>query len=236
MYQDKKILALIPARLESKGLYQKNIKILAGKPLVSWTIEQARLSQYIDDVIVSTDSEEVSEICQKYGAGVPFLRPKELAQDDTDMIDVIQHALKSLQNQNKYYDILVLLQPTSPLRLSTDIDESIDMFSSKNTKAIVSLCEAGHHDYWRNTLPEDGCMKGFINKEDVNTHRQQIPTYYRFNGALYVTDCEYLNKQKGFFGEMTYSYIMPQIRSVDIDTEFDFAFAEFLLQKKRLNE
>ncbi|MBT6047213.1 MAG: acylneuraminate cytidylyltransferase family protein [Candidatus Scalindua sp.] len=234
MYKDNKILALIPARLESKGLYQKNIRILAGKPLVSWTIEQARLSQYIDDVIVSTESEEISEICQEYGAKVPFLRPKELAQDDTDMIDVIQHVLKSLQNQNQYYDILVLLQPTSPLRLSIDIDKSIDMFSSRNVKAIVSVCEADHRDYWRNTLPEDGCMKGFIKKGDVDTHRQQIPMYYRFNGALYVADFEYLDNQKGFFGEMTYSYIMPQIRSVDIDTEFDFAFAEFLLQENRL--
>jgi len=138
MYKDKKILALIPARGGSKGLPRKNIKPLLGKPLIAWTIEQSLASKYLDKVVVSTEDKEIAEISKKYGAEVPFIRPKELAKDDTPSIDVVLHAIDFLEKK-ELFNIIVLLQPTSPLRTISDIDNSIEFLFSKNAQAIISV-------------------------------------------------------------------------------------------------
>ena len=231
MYKEKKILAIIPARGGSKGLPRKNIKLLSGKPLIAWTIEQAKKSSYLDKIVVSTDDKEIADISKKYGAEVPFSRPKELATDDAKSIDAIFHALEWLRQNREVYDIVVMLQPTSPLREAEDIDKAIELLMSKDAEGVVSVCRAEHPPLWSNTIPEDGCMKNFLAKKIMNTPRQALPVYYRLNGAVYLGYCDYLKKIKGFFGDKTYAYIMPSGRSTDIDTEMDFDFVEYFMSK-----
>jgi len=230
MYKGKNILGLIPARGGSKGLPRKNIIPLLGKPLIAWTIEQALASKYLDKVVVSTDDEEITKISKKYGAEVPFMRPKELAKDNTKGIDVVLHAINWLKenDKRKQYNLIMLLQPTSPLRKSEDIDKAIELLFLKEAKAIVSVCEVDHHPLWSNTLPEGGCMKNFIKQEIINKNRQELPIFYRLNGAIYLAYCNYIKQRKSFMGKETFAYIMPKSRSVDIDNEIDFKLAEIL--------
>ncbi len=230
MFQNKKILALIPARGGSKGLSRKNIKLLSGKPLIAWTIERARNSKYIDEIVVSTDDEEIAEVSKQYGAEIPFLRPEELATDEAKGVDVALHAVERLKTDGRVYDLLILLQPTSPLRVSEDIDKAIELLFSKSAKAVVSVHEIRHHSYKANNLPEDGCMKDFIRPEAMNKNRQDLPVFYGLNGAIYLAYCDYMERQKSFFGNETFAYIMPRKRSVDIDDEIDFKMAETLLE------
>jgi len=235
MYKGKTVLVLIPARGGSKGLTRKNIKQLLGKPLIAWTIEQSLESKYLDRVIVSTEDKEIAEVSKKYGAEVPFMRPRELATDEAKGIDVILHAIDWLNenDKQKQYNLIMLLQPTSPLRATEDIDKAIEFLFLKEAKAIVSVCEVDHHPLWANTLPEDGCMKDFIRKEIMNKNRQELPVFYRLNGAIYLAYCNYIKERKSFFGEETFAYIMPKNRSVDIDSNLDFKLAGLLMGKKK---
>lgn len=228
MYKDKKILALIPARGGSKGLPRKNIKVLLGKPLIAWTIEEAKKSRYIDRIILSTEDKKIAAIAKRFGAEVPFMRPKKLAEDRAKGIDVVFHAMGFMKRQGEAYDMLILLQPTSPLRIAEDIDNAIRLLFKKNAGAIVSVCEMEHHPHKANTLPRNRCMKDFMKNIYLNKNRQELDKFYRKNGAIYLVRWDYIQKQKSFFGKKTFAYIMPQERSVDIDTEIDFKVAEIL--------
>ncbi len=232
MYKEKNILGLIPARGGSKGLPRKNIKPLLGKPLIVWTIEQALSSKYLDRVVVSTDDKEIADISKKYGAEVPFMRPKELATDKSKGIDVVLHTINWLkENDNrKQYDLIMLLQPTSPLRKSENIDKATELLFLKEAKTIVSVCEVDYHPLWANTLPEDGCMKDFIIQEIMNKNRQELPVFYRLNGAIYLAYCDYIKQCKSFMGKETFAYIMPREKSIDIDSEVDLKLAEILIK------
>lgn len=234
MYKNKKILALIPARGGSKRLPKKNIKFFLGKPLIAWTIKQANNSKYVDRVIVSTDDDEIAEISKRYGSEVPFLRPENLATDDAKGIAPVLHAIDWCRNNDTIYDILILLQPTSPLRLDVDIDSAIEMLFLKNARAVVSVCRVECSPDWINILPHNGCMANFmkLRQEQENEDGQERLHFYRLNGAIYVAFCDYLLEKKSFLGDRTFSYIMPKERSVDIDDEMDFMFAEFLMMNK----
>ncbi len=232
MINGRKILALIPARGGSKGIPQKNIKILNGKPLIAWTIETALQSKYIDHIVVSTDNEKIATISKQFKASVPFLRPKELAQDDSKSIDAILHCINWLKGNNEEYDILILLQPTSPLRISTDIDKSIEILFEKKADSIVSVCKTEHNPLWSNTLPSDRRMNEFLKKDLINTNRQRLPEFYRLNGAVYAAWIYYVVNNLSFFGENTFAYIMPAERSVDVDSYIDFEFCEFFMKSK----
>jgi CMP-N,N'-diacetyllegionaminic acid synthase len=231
VYEDKTIVGFIPARGGSKGLPNKNILPLLGKPLISWTIEQAKNSLYIDKIIVSTEDEEIAGISRKYGAQVPFLRPAHIATDDAKTIDAVLHALGWFESMKEFCDLLIVLQPTSPLRTAEDIDRAVELLFSKKAQSVVSVCEVGHHPYLSNTLPENHSLKDFLKPEVINTRRQDMPSFYRLNGAIYLSYCEHLQKEKHFFGDNSYAYIMPKERSIDIDNEIDFKFAEFLLKE-----
>ena len=237
MYKGKTILGVIPARGGSKGLSRKNIKILFGKPLIAWTIEQALASKYLDRLIVSTEDEEIAEVSKKYGAEVPFIRPKELAEDNAKGIDVVLHAIDWLKknDRRKQYDLIILIQPTSPLRKSDDIDKAIELLFLKKAKAIVSVCEIDHHPLWANTLPEDGCMKDFIRREVMKKNRQELVKFYRLNGAIYLAYRDYIKEQESFLGEKTFAYIMPREGSIDIDDEIDFELAQILMKNDITN-
>ena len=226
-----RILAIIPARGGSKRLPRKNLLPLHGKPLIAWTIEAANKSKYIDRTIVSTDDREIAEGGMRYGAGVPFIRPKEFSTDTATSIDVITHAIDYLKNEGKVYDYIILLQPTSPLRITKDIDAAFKIIDN-DTKAVVSVCETEHSPLWSNTLPDNYSMKGFVRPEIKNKRSQDLLKYYRLNGAIYISDIKYLENNNGFFGENTKAFIMPQERSVDIDVINDFRYASFLLDNK----
>ncbi len=230
MYKGKKILGVIPARGGSKGLPGKNIRPLQGKPLVAWSIESGLQTGILDELLVTTDDEEIGAIAKKFGASVPFLRPEELASDSAGTMEVLLHALSYYEKAGCSFDLLILLQPTSPLRTAEDILNGVDVFFDKNAGAVISVCEVDHHLDWMNKLPENGCMKDFVKKEAHNIPRQQLDKYYRLNGALYVADVKLLELKKSFFTENTFAYVMKRERSVDIDELVDFQIADFLLK------
>jgi len=231
MFDGKKILAIVPARGGSKGLPKKNIRALGSKPLIAWSIEAGKQSRYIDKVTVSTDSQEIAAIAQQWGGEVPFIRPAELATDDAKGIDAILHAIHWHHDNGEQFDLVFVLQPTSPLRTADHIDQAIELLFEKNAGAIVSVCPVDHHPWWCNSLPEDGRMKDFLRPEILNTNRQELPPFYRLNGAVYVADIAFLEATHSFMGDETFAYIMTAESSIDIDSAFDFKLAELLLSK-----
>ncbi|XQW85824.1 cytidylyltransferase domain-containing protein [Thalassotalea piscium] len=231
-----KILAIIPARAGSKRLPGKNSKLLFGKPLVQWTIEAALQCQEIDEIIVSTDCEMIGEIAKNSGVPVPFLRPEEISGDTATAIDVVEHTVSYYQQQGQEFDYVLWLQPTSPLRTSNNIQEAIATLKAKAADSVISVCECDHSPMWSNTLEQDGNMKNFVsNFVKKNPRSQALPTYYRLNGAIYITKVAPLLEQKTFFLEQNvFAYVMEREASIDIDHHLDFKLAEFLLTEQQL--
>jgi len=232
MYKKKKIIAIIPARGGSKGIPNKNIKVICGKPLISWTIKEAKKCRLLDKIVVTTDSTRIADISVRCGAQVPFLRPKYLASDSSSMLPVVLHVLDFFEKNKEPYDIYVLLQPTSPLRSYKDIAGSIKSLFKKDADTVVSVTEASCHPFWMNTIPNNGSMRGFLNPAAKNKNRQDLPRYFQVNGAVKAGFINSLKEHKGFFTEKTYAYVMPKERSVDIDNKIDFDFATLLLHEK----
>lgn len=222
-------LAIITARSGSKGIKDKNIKLLNGKPLMAYTIESARKSQFIDEVMVSTDSEVYAAIAKEYGAEVPFLRSRETSTDTASSKDVILEVLSEYNKRGKRYDQFVMLQPTSPLRTEQNIDRAFQLYWEKKADSVVSVCECEHSPLLSNTLPADCNMFGFIESEN-NVRRQDLKTYYRLNGAIYISKVSTFLQIQTFYGKNSYAYIMEQCQSIDIDSELDFKIAELFME------
>ena len=228
------VTALIPARGGSKRLPRKNVKLLHGKPLIAWSIEVAKASKYIDRVIVSTDDEEIKKISEQYEAEVPFLRPEHLSNDHASSFDVIKHTINSLQ-LDRSNELIVLLQPTSPLRLVSEIDTALEFFVQKNAKGVVSISETEHSPMWSNTLPEDGCMSDFIRPEVQGKRSQDLPTFFRLNGSIYIYETlSLLEQSKIFFNENVYGFQTSLETAVDIDTGLDFLIAETIMKNRAI--
>ena len=222
-------LAIIPARSGSKGLKDKNIKLLNGKPLMAYSIDAALQSKVFDVVFVSTDSEQYAEIAEEYGADAHFLRSECNSSDRAGSWDVVREVIRKFESEGKRFDEIMLLQPTSPLRNGEDIINAVNEMNDKNALVIESLTEMDHSPLWSNTLPDDLSMDSFFN-EYSSKPRQELPTYYRENGAIYLLKREVLDKKdEEMFLNRCYAYIMPKERSVDIDTEFDFRIAETIM-------
>lgn len=226
-----KILAIIPARGGSKGIPGKNIVSLLGKPLIAWTIEAAKACSFIDKLVVSTDDTDIASISKQFGVEVPFIRPGRLATDQSNATEVILHCIEWFEKKHEYYDLILFLQPTSPLRTGLDIKNAIEQLFKLNAKSIISVCETEHHPFWANQLPEDLCLKDFI-KSNVNVNRQELPKFYRLNGALYLSYIDYFKNNNSFWGMETYAYIMNKTNSVDIDSMIDLRLAEILMSEK----
>ncbi|MGK0255268.1 MAG: CMP-N,N'-diacetyllegionaminic acid synthase [Mariniflexile sp.] len=229
MLNGKRVLAIIPARVGSKRLPNKNIMDLCGKPLIAYTIEAALKSDFIDKVIVSTDCDEISEISKKYGADVPFIRPGHLGADTSTTMDVVMHAVDKVKQIHDDFDFIVLLQPTSPLRNFCNINQAVELMSTLEVNSIVSVCECEHSPLWSNTLPKNNSMKGFLNESITNKRSQDLPTFYRLNGAIYISEIEHLKKYGSFLTKDTFAYLMDRDRSVDIDDIRDFQLAEIIM-------
>jgi CMP-N,N'-diacetyllegionaminic acid synthase len=225
MYKGKTFLAIIPARGGSKRLPRKNILNLAGKPLIAWSIEAGLNSEYIDKVIVTSDDDDILEISRKFRADI-IKRPDELASDTATTFDVIKHVTDNIET----FDYIVLLQPTSPLRNEKHLNEAIELLEDKKADAVVSVCEMDHSPLWSNTLSPDGNMSTFLNDEVLNKRSQDLETYYRLNGAIYICQTDKLLEEKSFFlKENIFAYKMDRKSSIDIDEEIDFKMAELCI-------
>ena len=235
---NKKILAVVPARGGSKRLPRKNILPLGGVPLLGWTLKAAGKCEYIDRVIVSTEDIEIAEVAKEFGGDVPFYRPCELSTDETTTLDVVLHLLDKLEQMGESYDYVILLQPTSPLRTAQHISDAYEqLINNDDANAVVSVCLAEHHPLWCNTLPNDASLSHFMRKEIHNLRSQDLPNYYRLNGAIYICDVEVLRSQKTFFPEQgCYAFIMHQKDSIDIDTKEDFDFARLSIDNDAIEK
>ena len=224
------ILAIIPARKNSKGILGKNIIDFCGKPLIAWTILAAKNSKSIHRVVVSTDSEQIAEIALSYGAEVPFMRPAELAQDDSPGMSVILHALNwLLENESYCSDYTMALQPASPLRTSDDIDNTIDLLKAKQVSSVVSVSLVKQHPYLMKNVTDIGTMTNFYKITEDAGNRQDLPPVYILNGAIYLARSNKLVQDKSWYDEQTQAYIMPESRSIDIDTPEDLFLAGYLM-------
>ncbi|MCK4348560.1 MAG: acylneuraminate cytidylyltransferase family protein [Thermoplasmatales archaeon] len=230
-----KIVAFIPARGGSKGLIRKNIKHLLGKPLIAWTIEQAKKSKYIDKVVVSTEDEEIAEISKKYGAEV-IKRPGELAKDDSPTSDAIMHAINWFEERGEYFEIVVLLEPTSPLRDVEDIDKCVEiLIGNPKAKAIVGVAKLeSSHPEFNMVINEEG----FIRKTDGTTNfkvlrRQDLEDVYFFEGSIYISEVGVLKQKRTFYHELTLAYVVPKYKSLEVDELCDFICIEALMKAKK---
>lgn len=221
-----KIFGLIPARGGSKGIPRKNIKTIAGKPLIAWTIEAALRSSFLSSVVVSTDDPEIAEIARQAGAQVPFMRPTELARDETPGLDPVLHALDQLTQ----YDSVLLLQPTSPLRTTEDIDGCLSLISQTRAQSVVSVTEADTHPYWTYRLNADQTMARFLEAAPV-ARRQDLPPVFLLNGAMYFAKANWLRRNGSLVTAETLAYVMSKEHSVDLDTPLDWKVAELLLKE-----
>jgi len=226
MYKDKKIVCIIPARGESKGLPGKNIKMFLDKPLIAHTIEQAKRSGLIDRIIVSTDDKKIVNISKKYGAEVPFIRPKFLAKDKSSTMDVLLHAIEWLKKDGYPFDILVLLHATAPLRSVKDINNSIKLLFNKNVTNVFSVTEAHRNPYFNMVEVVRGKVR--LVKRGCFTSRQQAPKVYDMNASIYVWWRDVFKNKKRIFLKNSCIYVMPCDRSIDIDNKYDFRIASFL--------
>jgi len=231
MIRTKKIWAIIPARSGSKRLHKKNTRKFHNKPLISWTIKSALNSKYIDKVIVSTDDDYIANISKFSGAEVPFIRPKKLSNDKASSVDVVVHALKKIKaNKN---DIFILLQPTSPLRMTSHIDDALKVFlKNRFVENIVGISKLDHPIEWSNSIPKNLSMQNFMITK--NKRSQDFIPHYIINGSIYILKIRSFLKNKSFIlKKNSYGFIMNKNESIDIDNIEDFKLAEYFFKKEK---
>lgn len=224
------MIAIIPARGGSKGLPGKNILPLCGKPMIAYSIEAAKQSKYIDHVIVSTDDQKIADIALEYGAEVPFLRPDILASDTAQAVDNYIYTIERLSKEwNTRIEEFVVLQPTSPLRIAEDIDGAIEMFIEKRADSVISYTPEAHPVRWHKYLDENNAFVEIFDTTIAN--RQDLKTSYYPNGAVYVFRFSII-KERRYYTDKSYAFVMPRSRSVDIDYKGDLDYVEFLMSKR----
>lgn len=225
------MIAIIPARGGSKGVPGKNIRMLAGKPLILWTIEAALKSKHIDRIILSTDSSDIAEVCKNTGVEIPFMRPKELAMDTSVATDAYLYTLDRLNAEYNFNcKEFVVLHPTSPLRLSEDIDSAIELFYNMSAESVISCYRLTHPPFWTLRVSSEGTLKKLYNFDISGKNRQEVEPLLYPNGAVTILNLAMLREKRNYYSGKTFAYIMPQERSLDIDTQFDFYMAELLIR------
>ena len=227
------VLGIIPARSGSKSIPKKNIRSLAGKPLIAYTIETVQNCKMLNRTVVSTDDVEIADVAEKYGADIPFLRPKSLSLDDTPMVPVLQHAVSFIEkNEEVHVDVVVLLDPTSPFRRIEDIEACIQKIERENADSVVTVCEVEHNPYFvMMELDDDNKLVPLIQNDEIITRRQDAPDVYRLNASVYAIKRDILMNNNTIITNNTMAVIMPQELSAHIDHEIDFEFAEYLMKK-----
>ena len=229
-----KNIAIIPARSGSKGLPDKNIRLVNGKPLIAYTIEAALQSGCFDTVHVSTDSEKYAEIAREYGADEPFLRSPELASDTASSWDAVREVLAKYSALGKTFDTMMLMQPTSPLRTAQDVKDAYALMQEKNAKSVIAVCEVDHSPLWCDMIPDSGNMKGFGRKDIAWVTRQELRPFYRVNGSMYLLSVDGVSipADDRIYEDDCYALFMDRKKSVDIDSEDDLAMVEFHISRR----
>ncbi|MBZ5876642.1 acylneuraminate cytidylyltransferase family protein [Chromohalobacter israelensis] len=223
------IVAIVPARGGSKRLPRKNVLELAGKPLIQWTLDAAKSSGVIDLIAVTSDDAEVLEVAGRNDGVRLIHRPESLASDTATSVDAVLHALRVLEEQGVTCKRVMLLQPTSPLRRPEDIRAAVDRMDSTGAASVISVCEMEHSPLWAHTLSEDGCMDNFFLNKHTKRRSQDLPAYYRLNGAIYLVRMDKFMSEKVFYLAPCMSLVMSRSFSIDIDDKNDFMFSEFIL-------
>ena len=227
MIAGQKLLGLITARGGSRGVPRKNLREVAGKPLLAWTILAAKKAKCLDRLILSSEDAGIIAVAKKFGCEVPFVRPAELARDETPGIEPVLHAVEQVSG----FDVVVLLQPTSPLRVASDIDGCVDMMVAQSAPACVAVSEATQNPYWMYTF--DGAKRMVPLIEPERHHRRQdLPPVYMVTGAVYAAEVDWLKKSRTFLSEATVGYVMPRERSLDVDSEHDVMLADQVLRER----
>ncbi len=230
-----RVLGLVPARGGSKGIPHKNLRLLAGKPLLAYTAKAALGAKRLDRVLLSTDDPEIVELGQQCGLWSPFLRPANLARDDTPMFPVVLHALDWLQDQGEQYDAVCLLQPTSPLRRSSDIDGCIDLCEQSGADCVLSVLPVPdrHNPHWVYFLDEGGFMQLALGDGEPVPRRQELPQAYHREGSVYVCRVEVMRRRGSLYGHQILPYMLTPAQSINLDEEADWQRAERLLGNNR---
>jgi N-acylneuraminate cytidylyltransferase len=227
-------LFIIPARGGSKGIPKKNIKYLAGKPLIYYAIDMARKFTTDDNICVSTDSQEIIDSVTKYGLNVPFVRPDFLASDTMGTYEVLLHAVNFYESQGRHYDNIVLLQTTSPFRREDDVKQALNLYSN-DVDMVVSVVETKSNPYY-NCFEEDECGYLKVSKgEGTYTRRQDVPKAWEYNGAIYVINSDSLKRTPMSQFKKRIKYEMDELHSVDLDTMFDWKIAELMIKEKMVS-
>lgn len=229
MRVSNRIIAIIPARGGSKGVEKKNIRLLGDKPLIHYTIHAALKSKYINDIFVSTDDDEIMKVALAEGA-TAIKRPKKISEDDSPTIDAILHILDRYTLQESEPEIILLLQPTSPFRTVSDIDNALELFLTGNCDSVISVTEANHSPYWYMEMKGD-FLEPLFDQESLKLRRQDLPRTYLPNGAIYIASSRTLKNTHSFYNPKTKPYIMSAENSLDIDSELDLLFAEALMKR-----
>lgn len=228
-----RVLGLITARGGSKGLPGKNIRLLCGKPLIEWSISAAKAASCVDRIVVSTDDAAIADVARRAGAEVPFERPSELATDSASSVDVVIHAIDTLAKTDLAFDIVVLLEPTSPLRNSFDIDEAVQRLIQTGAGAVVSVCRAvSTHPAFMFSLDEKGRLRPYLERNPTGLRRQDIDPIFFLDGTLYASRIDVLKTKRSFYHEDTVAFEVPKWKSLEIDDSDDFIMVEALMAKR----
>jgi CMP-N-acetylneuraminic acid synthetase len=230
-----KVLGLIPARGGSKGIPHKNIRHLHGKPLIAYTAEAAHQARRLSRLILSTDDEQIAEVGRHCGLDAPFIRPIELAEDDTPMLSVVQHAVRWMENRNEHFDAVCLLQPTNPLRRPEDIDACIELLEASDAQSVVTILPvpSEYNPHWVYFQQKDGSLRLSTGEMNPISRRQALPQAFHREGSVYVTRREAVIEQNSLYGERVIGYLLEPERTVNIDNPEDWQRAEALLSGER---
>jgi CMP-N,N'-diacetyllegionaminic acid synthase len=228
---ESRVLGILPARGGSKGIPGKNLKPLSGKPLIAWAATALSNAAEVEQKICSTDDSHIAQVAQAYGLRVPWLRPPELALDDTLVVDVIEHALRSiLAEQGICYSHIALIQATSPTVTATDIDAAIRLAIETDADTVITGFHAGQrHPATMYTMEEDGSVQWLLEQRQRMARRQDLPPIFVRTGLVYVIKAEIILERHSIYGDRIMSLIIPEERAITIDEESDFRLAEFLL-------
>ena len=231
MISKKRVLAIIPARSGSKGLPNKNIKILCGKPLIEWTIQKAKLSRYLDTILVTTDSIDIANISKNCGADVPFMRPKHLGQDDSSTLDVVMHALSHYKEKNIFFDYIVLLEPTSPLREDEDIDKMLEKLHANqdNYDSIISIGEIGEHPSIVKKIVNNNLEPFEPSIKQTDRRQDNISSYFPY-GVAYIVKTNNLLSEKTFYTKRSSYFELKRYQNYEIDDIYDFLCIENIMK------
>jgi len=226
------ILGIIPARGGSKSVPRKNIALVYGRPLIAYTIEAARQSQRLTHYLVSSEDQEIIRVAKELGAPVPFVRPAELATDESPTLPVVQHAVREMESRNRIlYDIIVLLQPTTPMRRPEDIDAAVDKLVATGSDSVISVCDVGaYHPARMRQIVDDRLVDLPIHEPKEMLRRQDLSPVYIRNGAIYAVRRDVVMNQNSMVGQVSRPYLMPEERSINVDSKLDLLLAEILLR------